>query len=227
MCIRAVLFKGVAGIGKTVSVQKFILDWAEDKANHDIDFIFVFPFREMNLITEDQYCFHQLLVDFHPALKQLTDQKVYEDSNMVIIFDGLDESRVPLNFGSHQDQTLCDVTQISAVGTLITNLIQGSLLPCAHIWITSRPAAANLIPGQYISRVTEVRGFTDPQKDEYFRKKITNQAQADQIISHIKASRSLHVMCHIPVVCWISSIVLQVIFHNNREEIPQTLTEIF
>ncbi|KAL2083524.1 hypothetical protein ACEWY4_021297 [Coilia grayii] len=228
MYIRTVLTKGVAGIGKTVSVQNFILDWAEEKANHDIDFIFVLPFREMNLIRGDQYSFHQLLVDFHPALKQLSDTKdLYDNCKLVIIFDGLDESRIALNSGSLKPQMIHDVTQKSSVGILVTNLIQGNLLPSAQIWITSRPAAASLIPSECISRVTEVRGFTDRQKDEYFRKKISDQAQAEQMISYIKASRSLYIMCHIPVVCWISSIVLQEIFQNKTEERPQTLTEIF
>ncbi|KAL2083525.1 hypothetical protein ACEWY4_021298 [Coilia grayii] len=225
MSIRAVLTKGVAGIGKTVSVQKFILDWAEEKANHDIDFIFVLPFREMNLISDHQYSFHQLLVDFHPTLKQLRDdEEFYDTCKLVVIFDGLDESRMALNCNS---QAVCNVTQKSSVGILVTNLIQGNLLPSAQIWITSRPAAASRIPSECISRVTEVRGFTDRQKDEYFRKKISDQAQAEQIISYIKATQSLHNMCHIPVVCWISSIVLQEIFQNKREERPQTLTEIF
>ncbi|XP_051743000.1 NACHT, LRR and PYD domains-containing protein 12-like isoform X1 [Ctenopharyngodon idella] len=222
---KIVLTKGVAGIGKTVSVQKFILDWAEGKANQDIHCVFLLPFREINFMANEDFSLHELLLEFYPELTDLKKSKLYKECKLAFIFDGLDESHLPLNFKS---RPLNSAEKKSSVDVLFTSLVKGILLPSALVWVTSRPAAANQIPPQYVGLFTEVQGFTDQQKEEYFRKRITDETQASKIISHIKKSRSLYIMCHIPVFCWITAAVLQdILIGNNTENISTTLTEMY
>ncbi|KAM8745102.1 protein NLRC3-like isoform 1-T4 [Acanthopagrus schlegelii] len=223
--IRTVMTKGVAGIGKTVLTQKFTLDWAEDKDNQDIQFTFPFTFRELNVLKEKQFSFMELVHHFFTETKE-AGTHTFDKPEVVFIFDGLDECRPPLDF--HNTEILTDVTESASVDVLLTNLIRGKLLPSAHLWLTTRPAAANQIPPECVDMVTEVRGFTDPQKEEYFRKRFRDKKQASRIISHIKTSRSLHIMCHIPVFCWITATVLEdVLKTKERGELPKTLTEMY
>ncbi|XP_070709402.1 NLR family CARD domain-containing protein 3-like isoform X8 [Pempheris klunzingeri] len=223
--IRVALTNGVAGVGKTFSVQKFTLDWAEGLENQDVSLVVLLSFRELNLIRDEQLSLLRLLHVFHPTLQKVTAEKLAV-CKLLFIFDGLDESRLSLDFNN--EEVVSDVTQKSSVNVLLTNLIKGNLLPAALVWITSRPAAANQIPPACVDRVTEVRGFTDAQKEEYFRRRVSDEDLSSRIISHVKASRSLHIMCQIPVFCWITATVLEhMLTTDQRGELPKTLTDLY
>ncbi|XP_023185449.1 NLR family CARD domain-containing protein 3-like isoform X2 [Xiphophorus maculatus] len=222
--IRTVMTMGVAGIGKTLLTQKFTLDWAEGKTNQNIDFIFPFTFKELNLLKEEKLSLLELIHSFFTKTKEISS---FEKFQVLFIFDGLDESRFTLDFNNNP--ILTDVTESSSVDVLVTNLIRGKLLPSALLWITTRPAAANQIPATFVDMVTEVRGFTDLQKEEYFRKRFRDdEEKASRIISHIQKSKTLHIMCHIPVFCWITANVLENVMETREGgELPKTLTEMY
>ncbi|KAL0202291.1 hypothetical protein M9458_000309, partial [Cirrhinus mrigala] len=222
---KKVLTMGIAGVGKTVSVNKFILDWAEGKENQDILFIFPLPFRILNMITKNcslLELLHECFFSRSEELRSLPE----DDSKVMFIFDGLDECRFPLRFHDNNGR-ITDVHEKTAVSKIVTNLIKRHLVPSALIWVTSRPAAAGLIPRDYIDQVTEVRGFNEEQKEQYFIKNSSPEV-AGKIIRHIRKSRSLYIMCHIPVFCWISLTVLQpLLARESKDRTPTTLTEMY
>ncbi|XP_023252915.1 protein NLRC3-like [Seriola lalandi dorsalis] len=229
--LRTVMTKGIAGIGKTVSVKKFILDWADGKANQDMDFIFVLPFRELNLVLDRKFSLETLVREFHSEMKNIAVARIFANCKVLFIFDGLDESQLQLDF--KRATRLTNETEESSVDTLVTNLIREHLLPSALLWITSRPGAVQRIPSQYVYQWTEVRGFNDPQKIEYFKKRIEDVAVAEQIINYITKSRSLYIMCHIPIFCWITAKVFEHLLltegniQDENIKIPTTLTEMY
>ncbi|XP_028297898.1 protein NLRC3-like isoform X1 [Gouania willdenowi] len=223
--IRTVMTKGVAGIGKTLLTHRFTVDWAEDKAQQEVHFTFPLTFRELNVLRGRSFSLVGLVDHFFSGSKEAGICS-FQDFLVLFILDGLDECRLPLDFLS--TQTLTDVSESTSVEVLLINLIRGELLPSARLWITTRPAAANQIPPECVDMVTEVRGFTDPQKDEYFRRRSTDEEQVSSIMSHIRTCRSLHIMCHIPLFCWITATVLEDMLKSREEgELPRTLTQIY
>lgn len=241
--VRTVLTNGIAGVGKTFLVHKFILDWAEGRAHQDAHLTFPLSFRRLNLLKGRRLRLSELI---HECIRETKDIKE-EDLNdiftklqasgntnydrsafkLLFVLDGLDENRLQLDLTAGKDSSI-DVTQAAGVENLLTSLIKGELLPSAHLWITTRPAAASQIPLDFIDIITEVRGFTDPQKEEYFRKRFRDEELHGRIISHVKASQSLHIMCHIPVFCWITATVLEDLLKTREKgELPKTLTALY
>uniref|UniRef100_UPI0037E9C29F protein NLRC3-like n=1 Tax=Semicossyphus pulcher TaxID=241346 RepID=UPI0037E9C29F len=215
---RRVLMKGIAGIGKTVSVLKFTHDWARGDANQSTQFVFRFTFRELNSVREP-LSLMELISHFFVEVKSLKSSD-YDTSSLLFILDGLDESKFSLD----TNQMCRSVEETTTVNVLLTNLIKGKLLPKASVWITSRPAVAAKIPSNY--RVIEVRGFNDEQKKEYFLKKVCDEKKAQMIVDHLPSLTSLYSMCHIPVFCWISAAVFErLLTESDRGEFPKTLTD--
>nr|XP_046272147.1 NACHT, LRR and PYD domains-containing protein 12-like isoform X2 [Scatophagus argus] len=239
--VRTVLTSGIAGIGKTFLVHKFILDWAEGRANQDVHLTFPFTFRQLNLLKGRRFRFAELIHECIRETRDISKEALnyiftklqasgntnYDKSKFKLLFvlDGLDESRLQLDFTNKEK---CSVDEPLLVNDLLAYLIKGKLLPSARLWITTRPAAASQIPLDFIDILTEVRGFTNPQKEEYFKKRFRDQEVCGRILSHIRTSRSLHIMCHIPVFCWIAATVLEdMLKTRDKEELAKTLTELY
>ncbi|XP_067293004.1 NACHT, LRR and PYD domains-containing protein 14-like [Pseudorasbora parva] len=220
---RTVLMKGASGMGKTVTMQKLILDWAEEKSNPDIEYVLLIPFQKLNIIRETvkECSFMELLQQCFENTQHLKP----DSDRIMLIFDGLHEFKLPLDF--QNTTSITDPNKQASVTDLLINLIKGYLLPNAQIWITSRHAAAHQIPAEYIDRVTEILGFDDQKKEEYFRKSISDQIVANKVISHIQKSPRINSMCYSPDYCRIIAAITEKIISAGGSDFPKTLTQMY
>nr|XP_049616941.1 NACHT, LRR and PYD domains-containing protein 3 isoform X29 [Syngnathus scovelli] len=234
--LRTMVTVGFAGIGKTFLVRKFVLDWAKGGTNTDVDFIFPFAFRELNLEEEKNFSLAELIQHFicdsKAAVEMLKDilarlqdlgKRTYQSSSVKILFvlDGLDECRLKLDLSDERKERL-DVTRAYPVEVLLAHLIKGNLLPCARLWITTRPQAARDIPPRLVDGRTEVKGFSRSQRLDYFRKRFSKK----NVIKHIQKSRSIFIMCHMPIFCWLTATILGD-YRKRGKKLPETLTEMY
>uniref|UniRef100_A0A9J7ZM70 NLR family, CARD domain containing 3-like 1 n=1 Tax=Cyprinus carpio carpio TaxID=630221 RepID=A0A9J7ZM70_CYPCA len=224
--VRSVLARGVPGCGKSFAVQRFILDWADGKVHQDVFFLIPLHFKELNKMLEGEYTLLSLVSILYPEMKEI-DTLDFEGCLVMFICDGLDDTQIPFNF--RRTVYWCDATRPTSVQVLITNLIRGNLLYDAYVWVISRAGALDVIPPEHVQQLLEVRGFTDDQKEAYFRKTIPDRDLAERVIAHIKSSKTLFIMCHLPLFCWVASKVLQRQFQSLRPsaELPKTLTNLY
>uniref|UniRef100_UPI0037E993A1 NACHT, LRR and PYD domains-containing protein 14-like n=1 Tax=Semicossyphus pulcher TaxID=241346 RepID=UPI0037E993A1 len=221
---RTVITLGVSGIGKTTTVQTCALEWAEGKGYHNIHLLIPLTFWELNVLIH-KVSFIELLRMFYPELKDL-DASSLDKKNVWFVLDGLDEYNTRLNF---KCPTVSDVFEVSKVEIILTNLIKGNLLPNAHVWITTRYAAASQIPDCYLLKETGIKGFSDKQKEQHFRTIFANNDLAYKAIDHVKISRSLYFLCQIPPICTIIAKVLKnhVTADSGYKINPLNLTQIY
>ncbi|KAK9536365.1 hypothetical protein VZT92_006151 [Zoarces viviparus] len=80
----------------------------------------------------------------------------------------------------------------------------------------------------YISSTCD-NGPNIEHEDEYFQKRFTDPDQAARVIAYINSSKTLRIMCHLPLFCSLVADEFQPIFRNQatRAEPPRNITYMY
>ncbi|NXF35176.1 NLRC3 protein, partial [Nyctibius bracteatus] len=220
---------GVAGIGKSTLVKLFVYTWAKGEINRDIIFVLPLTFRELN--TYEKLSAERLICSAFPHITEPNCISAGA-ARTLLILDGLDEFKTPLDFSNTAVCT--DPKKEIQVDNLITNIIRGNLLQEAAVWVTARPVAASQIPSGLVDRMTEIRGFGAAEMKDFLDQMfLDNRDLSGQVLHHIRANRSLHILCAVPGFCWISGSSIGYYLKNSTDQpqetttVPKTLSEIY
>lgn len=210
--VRTVLTTGIPGIGMSVSVGKFSLDWAELRANKDLQFVIKLSFqsfwflRNKELPLSQKLSIMELIEYYHPECKDMQYLEE-EDCKFLIIMDSFDCYQAPLDW--QNAPVINDNYTQAHPDVLIVNIIRGTVLRGARVWILGRRAAVSQIPSQFIDVVTEIQGFSDEMKDEFLTMRFSDAELAAKIVARYKLLPSLNLLARQPFVCWMLATVFE------------------
>ncbi|KAM9846992.1 NLR family CARD domain-containing protein 3 [Aulostomus maculatus] len=222
------LVMGVAGSGKSMAVKKLIHDWIEERSHQHVSFLFPLPFQELKQFEGAQVSLVDIVQKLYPETKKLREEDYRsKDCTMMFVFDGLDEYNGRLDFKN--TELVCDHTNPSSLNVIVVNILRGKLLYHSLVMVTSRPQVKHCIPWDTRYNEIEVRGFSDPEKDEYFKKRFKDPEQAAAVIAYVKSIKTLYIMCHLPVFC---SLVANECQHRFKEagqqaELPRSISYMY
>ncbi|XP_021174504.2 NLR family CARD domain-containing protein 3 [Fundulus heteroclitus] len=221
---------GLAGSGKSTFVRKLVLDWAMERSHHHLSFIFPLTFRELNQFSDATVSLEKMIWTVYPETERLKiDDLKCKDKTALFIFDGLDEYPGVLDFS--KTEIYSDPCEAFSLHVTVVNLLRGRLLHRHLCMVTTRPRFYSYAPWDAYYEEIEMRGFRDADKDEYFRRRFKDPGQAAAVIEHVKSSKSLHVMCHLPLFCTLVADECQRAFREARAasaaRLPRNLTYIY
>ncbi|XP_051781741.1 NACHT, LRR and PYD domains-containing protein 3-like isoform X4 [Erpetoichthys calabaricus] len=170
--VNIIVVSGMVGIGKTTMIQKIMYDWARGTQYQRFAFMFLFKFREFNLLdneNEPQMSLTKLIERHYKYLSNDPLKDVLKNpKTLLFIFDGLDEYKHKLNFTPSQ---LCTNPDVEVpVHILVTSLVSQTLLKGCSVLITSRPTALGSLDMERVDGFAEIVGFFPEQRLMYFKK---------------------------------------------------------
>uniref|UniRef100_A0A8C4TF48 NACHT, LRR and PYD domains-containing protein 3-like n=2 Tax=Erpetoichthys calabaricus TaxID=27687 RepID=A0A8C4TF48_ERPCA len=227
-----IVVSGMAGIGKTTMIQKIMYDWARGTQYQRFAFVFLFKFRELNLLDNENETQMSLTKLIERHYKYLSDDPLKDvlknPETLLFIFDGLDEYKHKLDFTQSQ---LCSDPDVEVpVHILVTSLVSQTLLKGCSVLITSRPRSLEAVDIKKTDRFVEILGFFPEQRLMYCKKFFDDADMGTKVFQYVKENTILYSMCFNPSYCWMIYSALRSHFMTPKEErgaAPRTVTEIF
>ncbi|XP_009474844.1 PREDICTED: NACHT, LRR and PYD domains-containing protein 3-like, partial [Nipponia nippon] len=219
-----VVLVGSAGIGKTVTARKIMLDWARGAIYAQFDYAFYINCREINLSQQaDMLSLVDLISACCPCGKAPPEAILASPEKLLFVIDGFDELRFSLD--QPKNKLCSDCVERKPVEIILSSLFQKTLLSQSSLLITTRPTALQRL-GQCLKeeRYVEIMGFSDAEKEEYFHKFFREEEKAIKAITFVKRNDTLFAMCLVPIMCWTICTVLEQELNEGKDLVQTSRT---
>ncbi len=229
---RTILAVGRPGIGKTLLTKKILYQWQQQTLKFwRGKIVILIRFRAFNkgpTSLQEMLRYSDGLNMSSADFKCIYEYICLIPSNVILVFDGLDELKVNDDFFA-DERPVKGYNDVSHILMIFKQLVKGELLPGATVLTTSRPTAEHIYQQLKFDREVEVLGFHEKQIEEYVEMFCRNDMQkSSEIWNLIKESPELLSLCYIPVNSYIVCLTLKESIQIEDESgIPSTITELY
>ncbi|KAL1280827.1 hypothetical protein QQF64_015427 [Cirrhinus molitorella] len=214
----AVILQGNSGNGKTLTVQKIMMDWASDKLYKErFDIVFHLKCKEINRIPGRKSLVEILSYSCCLTSDEISQILQHSSEKVLFIIDGFDELKLTQDIYDMSPHT--DVIQKASAEVTLCALLRGHILPESFLLVTTRSTATDklnqLLRGP--KNFTEIMGFSEKGVEEYFQKFFQNDELFRRAYAFVKTNENLFTTCSIPVICWIICTTIQERFRSGAD----------
>ncbi|XP_035747248.1 NACHT, LRR and PYD domains-containing protein 3-like [Egretta garzetta] len=152
---KVVVLLGAAGVGKTMTARKIMLDWASDKVFAEFDYVFYIHCREGNLLTS-RASMADLIAQCCPSSCPPLTEMLGQPEKLLFVMDGFDELRFSFDLPSSE---LCSQPwEQRPVEIILSSLFRRRLLPESSLGLTQSPKTTTGIYILYLSALLRSLG---------------------------------------------------------------------
>uniref|UniRef100_H2ZZ28 NACHT domain-containing protein n=1 Tax=Latimeria chalumnae TaxID=7897 RepID=H2ZZ28_LATCH len=211
---KTVVLHGVTGIGKSYTVQKFILDWANGKLYQDLfNFVIFLDCKEISRY-KDNVSIEDLIFIRQDVLQKYREEILQIPEKVLIIVEGFDRLIFSSNL-TNMDESINEFDEFP-VELIMKNLIGRQLYPGTSMLITTRPEGLDRLKTFVtIDFCAEILGFMEEQRRQYIHRYFKKEEWAKEAVNYIQKNEIVFTMCHLPVMCWIVSTVMRQEMENE------------
>uniref|UniRef100_H2ZSP9 NACHT, LRR and PYD domains-containing protein 3 n=1 Tax=Latimeria chalumnae TaxID=7897 RepID=H2ZSP9_LATCH len=220
---KTVVLQGAAGIGKSFTIRKIMVDWASDKIfKGAFDFVFYLNCKEISGLA-NKITVADLILSNSQSLKPIIKEVLNLPEKILIIVESFDELKFSL--GTNNEDTDDSEWKEQPLEIAVSKLLKRKVLPKTSILITTRPGAVDKLPQELvIDRYAEIVGFSGEGREKYFRKFFNNEHQAATALTIFRRNDIMFTMCFVPTVCWIVCTVLKQFMENGGDLLKDSKT---